>query len=76
MIYRRVQWELVPECSQVDYKKIKHGNSAFSVFEVGEPLKNAVEKKGFRRMHREHHRPNASGRSRCRGVDSSSGLPG
>lgn len=46
MIYRGVHWELVLECSQVDYKKIKNGHSALGVFEFGEPLKNAVEKEG------------------------------
>ena len=42
MIYRGVHWELVLECSQVDYKKIGNRSSALSVFEFGEPLKNAV----------------------------------
>lgn len=46
MIYRGVHWELVLECSQVDYKKIGNRSSALSVFEFGEPLKNAVGKEG------------------------------
>lgn len=46
MIYRGVHWELVLECSQADYKKIRNRSSALSVFEFGEPLKNAVGKEG------------------------------
>ena len=46
MIYRGVHWELVLECSPVDYKKIGNRSSALSVFEFGEPLKNAVGKEG------------------------------
>ena len=47
-IHRGMSWELVLECSQVDYKKsgIEIKN-ALSIFEFGGPLGNVVWKEGF-----------------------------